>query len=70
LRLFAAQGRKRTAPPTLLRVVSIDGLPGCVGLDPGGALRTTAIDIQDGTITVIYIVRNPDKLKHLAAEMN
>ncbi len=69
LRLFAAQGRKQTASPTLLRVVSINGLPGYVSLDPGGALQTTALDIQDDMIAAIYIVRNPDKLRHLAAEV-
>ncbi|MGA0597715.1 sigma-70 family RNA polymerase sigma factor [Enterovirga sp. CN4-39] len=70
LRLFAAQGRKQTVPPKLLRVVSIDGLPGHISIDPGGALQTTALGIQNDTITAIYIVRNPEKLKHLAAEMN
>lgn len=65
LRLFVAQRRKRTAPPTLLRTAIIDGLPGFVSIDRGTVLQTTALEIRDGRINAIYIVRNPDKLRHL-----
>ncbi len=65
LRLFVAQRRKKTAPPTLLHTATIDGLPGFVSIDRGNVLQTTALDIQDGRIAAIYIVRNPDKLRHL-----
>jgi RNA polymerase sigma-70 factor (ECF subfamily) len=30
-------------------------------------LQTTALDIRDGRIAAIYIVRNPEKLRHVAA---
>lgn len=70
LRLFAGLRRKNSVSPTLLRVVTIDGLPGYVSLDRGGVLQTTALDIREDGITAIYIVRNPDKLSHLAAEAN
>lgn len=70
LRLFAGQRRKYAVPPTLLRVVTIDGLPGYVSLDGGGMLQTTALDIREDGITAIYIVKNPDKLSHLAAEVD
>jgi len=43
----------------------IDGLPGYVSVDRGGVLQTTALDMQDGRITAIYMVRNPDKLAHV-----
>lgn len=66
LRLFAALKRKNTAAPTLLRTAIIDGLPGYVSLDRG-FVQTTALDIRAGKITAIYIVRNPDKLTHIAA---
>ncbi len=66
LRLFAAQLRKRTTPPLLLRTATIDGLPGFVSIDRGNVLQTTALEIQDDQIAAIYIVRNPDKLRHLA----
>lgn len=67
LRLFVAQRRKRVDPPTLLRTVMIDGLPGFVSIDRGAVLQTTALEIRDGRISAIYIVRNPDKLRHVAA---
>jgi RNA polymerase sigma-70 factor (ECF subfamily) len=65
LRLFVAQRRKQAAPPTLLHTAIIDGLPGFVSIDRGNVLQTTALDIRDGLIAVIYIVRNPDKLRHI-----
>ncbi|KAA2211569.1 RNA polymerase sigma factor SigJ [Teichococcus oryzae] len=68
LRLFAGQRRKASVLPTLLRVVTIDGLPGYVSLDRGGVLQTTALDIREDGIAAIYIVRNPDKLSHLTTE--
>ncbi len=52
-----------------LRQVRIDGLPGYVSRERGGVLQTTALAIEDGRITAIYITRNPDKLGHVAAMM-
>jgi RNA polymerase sigma-70 factor, ECF subfamily len=49
----------------LVRASFINGLPGFVTLEADGELQTTALDIEDGKITAIYVVRNPDKLKHL-----
>ncbi|MCX8475792.1 MAG: sigma-70 family RNA polymerase sigma factor [Sphingomonas sp.] len=45
----------------------INGLPGFVTREPGGLLQTTALAIEDGKIIGIYIMRNPDKLRHLGA---
>jgi hypothetical protein len=39
--------------PSLVRLVEIR------------ELRTTALEIKDGKIAAIYVVRNPDKLRHL-----
>lgn len=52
----------------LVRYAYIDGLPGFVSIEPGGVLQTTALQIEDGRIVAIYVVRNPDKLRHLARE--
>jgi hypothetical protein len=67
LRLFAGLARKQPVRPRMLRPVTIDGLPGYVSLDRGQLLQTTALDIRDGRIAGIYITRNPDKLRHVAA---
>lgn len=70
LRLFAGLRRKYTSVPTLLRTATIDGLPGYVSIDRGDVLQTTALDVRGGRIATIYIVRNPDKLRHLAADFD
>jgi len=49
----------------LIRLAFINGLPGFVTLEADGELQTTALDIEDGRIAAIYVMRNPDKLRHL-----
>jgi RNA polymerase sigma-70 factor, ECF subfamily len=49
----------------LVRAGLINGLPGIITLEADGELQTTALDIEDGKIAAIYVVRNPDKLRHL-----
>jgi RNA polymerase sigma-70 factor, ECF subfamily len=66
MRLFRALSvLARKYPAKSVRVASVNGLPGFVTEDAEGLLQTTAFDIEDGKIAAIYIVRNPDKLKHL-----
>jgi RNA polymerase sigma-70 factor (ECF subfamily) len=68
VRLFAGLRRKYCdAPVELIRFVKIDGLPGYVSRERGGVLQTTALDIRDGRVAAIYIVRNPHKLTRVAA---
>ena len=55
----------REKPSTLVRTGFINGLPGFVTLEADGELQTTALDLEEGRIAAIYIVRNPEKLKHL-----
>jgi len=49
----------------LVRAGFVNGLPGFVTLEADGEFQTTALDIEDGRIAAIYVVRNPDKLRHL-----
>lgn len=51
--------------PQVLRAASIDGLPGRITLEDDDLPQTTALQIDDGRITAIYVVRNPDKLGRL-----
>lgn len=53
----------------LVRYGFINGLPGFVTVEQGNILQTTALQIEGGRITAIYVTRNPDKLRHLAARM-
>lgn len=64
LRLFAALRRKNATFPELLQTAIIDGLPGYLSIDRG-LVQTTALEIREGRIAAIYIVRNPEKLRHL-----
>ena len=53
------------APSQLLRYGRINGLPGFITMEPDGQIQTTAFAIEDGRIVAIYVMRNPDKLRHL-----
>ncbi|EPC03165.1 hypothetical protein L861_22920 [Litchfieldella anticariensis FP35 = DSM 16096] len=67
-RFFAGLVRKGFAPkPIWTRQVRIDGLPGILSVERDGSLQTTAIEVCDGRIQAIFVVRNPDKLRHLEA---
>jgi RNA polymerase sigma-70 factor (ECF subfamily) len=50
-----------------LRFITINGLPGVVVHGPGGQVQTAAFEIEGDVIRALYVVRNPDKLRHLAA---
>jgi RNA polymerase sigma-70 factor (ECF subfamily) len=54
-----------TNPSTLVRVGVINGLAGFITRESDGEFSTTALNIEAGKITAIYVVRNPDKLRHL-----
>ena len=56
-------------PSHLVQYGLINGLPGFVTMEADG-LQTTAFDIRDGRIVSIYVVRNPDKLRHLEATLH
>ncbi len=48
-----------------VRAAFINGLPGFITLEADGELQTTALEIEDGKVAAIYVMRNPDKLRHL-----
>jgi RNA polymerase sigma-70 factor (ECF subfamily) len=49
-----------------LRLGTINGLPGLIVDAPEGPVQTTAFEIEGDVIRALYVVRNPDKLRHLA----
>jgi RNA polymerase sigma-70 factor, ECF subfamily len=71
MRLFAALvsvfARRRSR---LVRYGLINGLPGFIMIERGDILQTTALEIEDGRVVAIYIVRNPDKLRHMAGTVH
>ena len=50
-----------------LRFATINGLPAVIVDAPEGVVQTSAFEIEGDVIRALYVVRNPDKLQHLAA---
>jgi RNA polymerase sigma-70 factor, ECF subfamily len=53
--------------PRSVRYGLINGLPGFVTVEYDG-VQTTALEIADGKIAGIYVMRNPEKLRHVGDE--
>ncbi|MCX4536593.1 RNA polymerase sigma-70 factor [Streptomyces sp. NBC_00841] len=51
-----------------IRVMELNGGPALVALSGGKPDAVFQIDVRDGVIQCVYIVRNPDKLANLAVE--
>jgi RNA polymerase sigma-70 factor, ECF subfamily len=53
-------------PDFTLRVATVNSLPGVIVDAPEGPVQTAAFEIEGDVIRALYVVRNPDKLRHLA----
>jgi RNA polymerase sigma-70 factor (ECF subfamily) len=49
-----------------VRLATINGLPGVIVDRPEGPVQTAALEIEGDVVRALYVVRNPDKLRHLA----
>jgi RNA polymerase sigma-70 factor (ECF subfamily) len=49
-----------------VRLATINGLPGVIVDAPEGAVQTTAFEVEGERIHALYVVRNYEKLRHLA----
>jgi RNA polymerase sigma-70 factor, ECF subfamily len=50
-----------------MRFATINDLPGVIVDGPEGPVQTAAFEIEGDVIRAVYVVRNSDKLRHLAA---
>ncbi|MGE5147310.1 MAG: sigma-70 family RNA polymerase sigma factor [Candidatus Eiseniibacteriota bacterium] len=67
VRFLTSVRRKQQFHPVVgVRPAEVNGLPGFIAVEIDGALQTVALDVRDGAIATIYIVRNPDKLQRVA----
>lgn len=66
-RFLIGATRKGWREDFTLRFTAINGLPGIIVASPEGPVQTTAFEIEGNVIRALYVVRNPDKLRHLAA---
>lgn len=58
--------RKGWTDDLTLRLETINGLPGLIICGSNGLVQTSAFEIEGDVVKAIYVVRNPDKLKHLS----
>lgn len=65
-RFFAGVTLKFREPVAEIRQTRINSLPGLLVSYADGSLQTMAFEIADEQIARVYVVRNPDKLGHLA----
>jgi RNA polymerase sigma-70 factor (ECF subfamily) len=66
-RFLIGAARKGWRDDFTLRFATINGLPGVIVDAPEGPVQTAAFEIEGDVIRALYVVRNPDKLRHLAA---
>jgi len=66
-RFLVGATRKGWSEDFTLRFATINGLPGVIVDGPDGPVQTAAFEIEGDVIRALYVVRNPDKLRHLAA---
>jgi RNA polymerase sigma-70 factor (ECF subfamily) len=65
-RFLIGATRKGWRDDYTLRFATINGLPGIIIDSPEGPVQTNAFEIDGDVIRALYVVRNPDKLRHLA----
>jgi len=65
-RFLVGVARKGWREDFSLRLATINGLPGVIVDGPEGPVQTAAFEIDGDVIRALYVVRNPDKLRHLA----
>jgi RNA polymerase sigma-70 factor, ECF subfamily len=58
--------RKGWTDDMTVRFDTINGLPGLIVSGSNGLVQTNAFEIEGDVVKTIYVVRNPDKLRHLA----
>lgn len=66
LALFAGLARKRPHRVAGLQAAIINGQPGCVVTLATGDMLTIALEIASGGVSALYVVQNPDKLRHVS----
>jgi len=65
VRLFSGLSRKYGARVRLIDHVTVDGQPALITMTDD-TLETTVLEVENGLITAIYMIRNPDKLRRMA----
>jgi len=64
-RLLIGATRKFGSQTQTSRHATVNGLPGLIAFENDRPIRVLALGIRDGRIHSLFIVTNPDKLRHL-----
>jgi RNA polymerase sigma-70 factor (ECF subfamily) len=64
-RLLIGVTRKFGSKTQVLRHTAVNALPGSISFEGNQALRVTAFGIRGGRIQSLFIITNPDKLRHI-----
>lgn len=65
-RFFAGIVGKGAAPALRsVRRARVNGLPGAVAIEVDGSPYVVAVEVRAGKVAAVYILRNPDKLRHV-----
>jgi len=69
-KFIAGYGQKTFAGHGMspVRFARINGMPGFATIEADGLPQTMSFEVKDGKVTGIYVIRNPEKLKHVTAE--
>ncbi len=67
-RLILGLQRKGAAWIKRIEMATINGLPGIVTFNEAGVSDAIALEIVEGRVAAFYVVRNPEKLRGVAAQ--
>ncbi|MER6027033.1 RNA polymerase sigma factor SigJ [Streptomyces sp. NPDC001851] len=65
-RFLIAVAQQQPQAEQLYRFLETNGGPALLILSDGTPDSLVQVDVADGRVTTVYVVRNPDKLRHLA----
>jgi len=64
-RFFIGVTEKFLTHGSVVEPRSVNGRPGVVVFEDGRAVTVTSVEVEDGKVSAVYMVRNPDKLAHI-----
>lgn len=69
-RFFEGLARKSASlSPRWVNPVIVNGRPGWLTIEQDGLPQVMTLDVAEDRVQALYIVRNPDKLRHLADQL-
>jgi RNA polymerase sigma-70 factor (ECF subfamily) len=68
--LFGLKEKQGWRDIVRIDLATLNGLPGIVTFNKGGVQEVAALEIRDGRIAAMYVVRNPEKLRQVALRLS